>query len=460
MKILKNYIYQFLYQLLNLLVPLITLPYVTKKLGAQNYGIYVYSFTIISYITLFTDFGLRVYGNRKISYLRDDLQNKTNAFWNIFFTKLILTLIVLVLTIVIFYLADLPIIYWLQLLSLLISIFDISWFYQGIEKFKEIALRNIVVKIIFIILLFGTIKKPSDINLYIVIVSITTLIGNLILYLSLKGEILKPNLRKIDIKETLKEAVHLFLPEIAIKLYTSIDRIMLGYFLLKQDVSYYDIANKFLIIIMIGITTFGNVMLPKISNLFYTNKENEIKKLLKLVLNYYLMFSIPLIFGILATSKELVLKFLGEEYLEVVPVINLMSFTIIFWTINNVTGNQILIPMNKEKILTKSVFIGSILNFLLNLFLIKKIGIIGVVVATFLTEAIVTSIQVYFTKEYLKIDFLKIIKYILSSIVMFAFIQIIPLLYLKILSGIILYLFMMIILREINLKEIKLYIRK
>ena len=397
MKILKNYIYQFLYQLLNLLVPLITLPYVTKKLGAQNYGIYVYSFTIISYITLFTDFGLRVYGNRKISYLRDDLQNKTNAFWNIFFTKLILTLIVLVLTVVIFYLADLPMIYWLQLLGLLISIFDISWFYQGIEKFKEIALRNVVVKIIFIILL----------------------------------------------------------PEIAIKLYTSIDRIMLGYFLLKQDVSYYDIANKFLIIIMIGITTFGNVMLPKISNLFYTNKENEIKKLLRLVLNYYLMFSIPLIFGILATSKELVLKFLGEEYLEVVPVINLMSFTIIFWTINNVTGNQILIPMNKERILTKSVF-----NFLLNLFLIKKIGIIGVVVATFLTEAIVTGIQVYFTKEYLKFDFLKVIKYTLSSIIMFAFIQIIPLLYLKILLGVVLYLFMMIILREINLKEIKSYIRK
>lgn len=460
MKMLQNYFYQFIYQLLNLIVPLITLPYITKVLGAENYGIYIYSLTIVSYLILLTDFGLRVYGSRKISYVRDSIEKKTEAFWSIFFTKLFLTTIVISITVIIFFIINLNIIYWLQLLGLLISVFDISWLYQGIEKFKEIAFRNIIIKILFMVFLFTFIKTSSDINLYIVIVLLTTLIGNLLLYFSLKNEILKPTLSNIKIWKTLKEAVHLFLPEIAIKLYTSMDRLMLGYFLVKEDVSYYDIANKFLIVIMIGVTTFGSVMLPKISNLYYTNKSEEIKKLLKIVLNYYLMFSIPLIFGILATSKELVLKFLGDEYFQVIPVINLMSFTIIFWTINNITGSQILIPMKKEKILTKSVFVGSLVNFILNIFLIKKIGLIGVVIATFITEGIVTIIQIYYSKEYLKVDYLKVIKYLFASILMYMFIQMIQSLYLKILSGILIYLFFMVILRELDLKKIKLYIKE
>lgn len=460
MKTLQNYFYQFIYQLLNLIVPLITLPYITKVLGAENYGVYIYSLTIVSYLILLTDFGLRVYGSRKISYVRDNIEKKTEAFWSIFFTKLFLTTIITSISVIIFFIINLDVIYWLQLLGLLISVFDISWLYQGIEKFKEIAFRNIIIKILFMVFLFTFIKTSSDINLYIVIVLLTTLMGNLLLYFSLKNEILKPTLSNIKIWKTLKEAVHLFLPEIAIKLYTSMDRLMLGYFLVKEDVSYYDIANKFLIVIMIGVTTFGSVMLPKISNLYYANKSEEIKKLLKIVLNYYLMFSIPLIFGILATSKELVLKFLGDEYLRVIPVINLMSFTIIFWTINNITGSQILIPMKKEKILTKSVFVGSLVNFILNIFLIKKIGLIGVVIATFLTEGIVTIIQIYYSKEYLKVDYLKVIKYLFTSILMYMFIQMIQSLYLKILSGILIYLFFMVILRELDLKKIKLYIKE
>lgn len=458
MKMLKNYMYQFIYQLLNLIVPLITLPYITKTLGAENYGVYVYSFTIVSYLILLTDFGLRVYGSRNISYVRNNLNKKTEVFWNIFVAKFILTMGVLIITIIIFLYNRLPIIFLLQLINLIPSILDISWFYQGIEKFKEITFRNLIIKIIFIILLFKFIKNSNDLNLYIIIVVSTNFIGNLIFYISLKNEILKFNLKKLTLKKTFKESVHLFLPEVAIKLYTSTDRIMLGYFLLKEDVTYYDISNKFLIVIMIGITTCGSIMLPKISNLFYMNKTEEIKEILKNILNYYFMVSIPLIFGILATSKEIVMMFLGEDYLEVVTIINLMSFTIIFWTINNITGSQILIPMKKEKILTKSVLIGSGINIVLNLILIKKVGIIGVVIATFLTEGIVTVIQVYYSREYLNFDFSKIIKYILSSLFMFGIISLIEILYIKILLGIFLYFIFMILLKEINLKFLKKFI--
>lgn len=460
MKLLKNYFYQFFYQFLNLLVPLITLPYITKTLGAENYGLYVYSFTIISYLILITDFGLRVYGSRKISYIRNNLSKKTNVFWEIFFTKLILTLVVLIVSIVVFFCKKLSLIYWIQLIMLVISIFDISWFYQGIEEFKEVAIRNLIIKIMYIILVFLFVKNQNNLNIYILIVIITNFIGNLILYISLNKQILKPNLKNLQLKATLKESIHLFLPEMAIKFYTSMDRIMLGYFLLKKDVSYYDIANKFLIIIMIGITTCGSVMLPKISNLFYENKFDEIKKLLGIVTDYYLMISIPLICGILATSKQLVILYLGNEYIEVIPIINIMSFTIIFWTISNITGSQILIPMKKEKILTKSVIIGSIINLILNLILIRKIGVLGVVIATFITEGVVTSIQIYYSKEYLNFNLLKLLKYLFSSIIMYIIIIIIKPLYLKIISGIIIYLLLMIILKVIDLKQIKIYIKK
>lgn len=455
MKSLKNYLYQFSYQLLNLIVPLVTLPYITKRLGAENYGIYVYTFTIISYLILFTDFGLRVYGSRKISYERDNLIKKTNCFWNIFFTKFFLSLVIFFLAICIFLYKNMPLIYWLQLLSVIISILDISWFYQGIEKFKEIALRNLIIKIIFIILIFVFIKNSTDLNFYVIIVLLTNFVGNLIFYISLKNEIMKPQFKEIKIFKTMKESMDLFVPEIAIKLYTSMDRIMLGYFLLKEDVSYYDIANKFLIIVMIGITTFGSIMLPKIANLFQKNEQNEIKKILKNTIDYFMMLSIPLIFGILGTSQDLVSKFLGKDYLEVVPVINLMSFTIIFWTLNNITGSQILIPTMKEKILTKSVFIGAILNLVLNLILIKKIGLLGVVIATFLTEGVVSGIQIYYSKEYLKFDFKKILKYVLSSLIMFFLIIKIQGLFIKIFIGISVYLTLMVILKELSLKKIK-----
>lgn len=454
MDIFKNYIYQFIYQLINIIFPLLTLPYISKVLGAENLGMYTYSFSIITYLVLVSDLGIRNYGSRKIAYCRENKYELKKFFWELFLQKFYISILIFLFSFIYFFYTNRNEIFLIQIFYIIISFLDISWLYQGLEDFKKIMLRNLILKLFLLVLIFLCIKEKDDLLKYTKLMIMVNLLGNLILWVKLPVSNINLKIKKLKPFSHLKNSFIMFLPQVAITMYTTLDRIMLGSMCDKKQVTYYDISNKIIIISMVLITTAGSVFLPKISNLYSNNRYEEIRELIKKSINIFILIMFPLIFGILSVTDEVIELLFDKTYMEVAFLMKVMSITIVFWTLNNITGSHILIPMGRENKITFSVFLGCFINLILNYILIKKYNALGAVIATIITEGIVTIIQIYFSKDYFRISLKTILKSLFSAIIMFFILKFISSLYLKIFLGGISYTLLILFLKEENALEI------
>lgn len=416
----KNYIYNMLYQLLIIVLPIITTPYLARKLGASGNGIYGYTISIVTYFILFGSLGINLYGQREIAYNQNNRKKRSQ----ILFELLIIKSITMIFSGIIFFIVfcrtgNYAVYYRILLLEMLANIIDISWFYQGMEDFKKTVIRNFIVKLISIICIFTLIKTPSDINKYLFIYVLSTLIGGLTLWIGVKKYLTKPD--KLKFKHHLPIIISLFIPQIAIQIYTVLDKTMIGAILHNMnEVGYYEQSQKIVKILLTIITAVGTVMLPRIANCFAENNKDQIKKYMKKTFNFVFMLSIPLTLGIVAVSHNFSPLFFGEGYDKVPAVMSILSFIIIFVSLSNVTGTQFLLSTKREKEFTISVVTGAIVNFLFNLVLIYYFKSIGAAIATIIAELSVTLVQLYFVRKdfNLKEIFKLSINYIISGLIM------------------------------------------
>ena len=184
--IAKNYLYNLTYQILTLILPLITTPYVSRVLGAEGIGIYSYTYSIVSYFILFGGLGIALYGKREIAYVQEKKEERKRIFYELVFFRAI-TLVIGIAVYCIFFVNSEPygVYYKIWLIELIATMIDISWFFQGLEEFKRTVVRNIIVRLASVTLIFVLVKAPSDLNKYLMIYAIADLIGNLSLWLYL-----------------------------------------------------------------------------------------------------------------------------------------------------------------------------------------------------------------------------------------------------------------------------------
>ena len=427
--ITKNYLYNLTSQILIIIIPLILAPYLTRVLGAENLGVYSYTLSISAYFILFGTLGISMYAKREIAYVQKDKNLVSKNFWEI----IILKIICMIISLTIFYITfangngQYNIYFKILILELIANMIDISWFFEGMELFKKTVLRNIIIKFISIIAIFCFVKTGQDFKIYFLIYVISMMVGNLSLWLSLPKYINKYDIKKLEFKKHLKPILGLFIPQIAIQLYTVLDRTMIGIMIEdKSHVGFYDQSQRLIGTVLTVVTALGGVMLPRISNEFSEGNFKKIKEYIFKSLNFVFLLTIPIIFGILLVSKYFIPLYLGDDFSSVVVLINILSLIIIFIGLSNVIGIQYLLPTKKQKWFTISVFVGAIINFIFNLILITKIGTIGACIATGLAEGMVLVTQFYLVRKDFKVlDILKIGKnYFISSSIMYSIITI------------------------------------
>ena len=416
----KNYIYNLLYQLLIIMLPIITTPYIARKLGAEGNGIYGYTVSIVTYFILFGSLGISMYGQREIAYNQNNKEKRSKIFWELviirFFTMLVSTII--------FYFlfclkGNYSIYYKILLLEIFANILDISWFYQGMEDFKKTVIRNFIIKIISVICIFTFINEPSDLTKYMYIYVLSTLFGSLTLWIGIWKYIERP--KKIKFIYHIPLTIALFIPQIAIQVYTVLDKTMLGSILHDMnEVGYYEQAQKIVKILLTIVTAVGTVMMPRIANCYAEGNKEQIKAYMKKTFNFVFILAFPLMFGIIAVANNFVPLFFGQGYDKVPMIMSILSLIIIFISLSSVTGTQFLLSTKRQKEFTISVVVGAIINFILNFILIKCYKSYGAAIATVVAELTVTAVQCYFVRKDfdLKEIFKSSINYIISSIIM------------------------------------------
>jgi O-antigen/teichoic acid export membrane protein len=396
MKVIKNYLYNAGYQILNMVLPLITVPYISRVLGAHDVGINEYTNSWVTFFFLMGQMGITLYGNREVAYHRDDLYERSRIFWGVEALQ-ILTIsasFIAYLCAVFLFSTTFKYYFLLQGIWIIATGFDVSWYFMGLENFKVTVVRNTFVRLISIVLIFTVIKDTGDLGKYIAILGGTQLVGNLTLWPYLKDNVVWVKISKWHPFQHFYPALLLFIPTITTQVYLVLNRLMLGRMSTQVALGNFGQADKIVKFVLAIVTATGTVMLPHVANKFAKGDIKGVRASLYSSFNFVSAISIPMMFGLMAISNRFAPWFLGADFELAGHIMFLESPIIVLIAWSNVTGTQYLMPVNRVKEYTTSVTIGAVSNVVFNLFLIEGWGANGAAVATVCSEFLVTASQI------------------------------------------------------------------
>ena len=411
--------------MISFLIPVVTTPYISRILGENNVGLFSYIQSIASYFILLGCLGLNSYGQREIAYHSEDMQKKSLIFWELTIIRVVAIMISLCLYILsVIFLLDNKVYYLLFSVEIVANMLDINWFYMGNEDFRLQFLRNIIVKLAFVISIFLFVKNRDGLIIYTVCYILSTLIGNIILWLDIRSRIVSIDRRQLDIRRHFRAIFIMFLPQLAINLYTQLNKTLLGILTgyEYEAVAYFTQADKIIKLVLTVVTSLGAVMLTKISSTIVNEGYEKGKEYLYKSYHFMSLLAWPMACGLFAVSDSFVVWFFGENYMPVSNCLKILSISILFITTSNALGMQYLIPTNRMKEYNGSIFFGLIVNIIFNCLLIPRYKEVGTSVSSLLSELAVMTFQLIFLRQtidhkrmFFTLDMLKIV---ISSAIM------------------------------------------
>ena len=403
----KNIAISTLYQILIIILPLITAPYIARVLGPDQSGVYDYTNSIMTYFAMFAALGTASYGVREIARVRDDVAMRSKLFWEIeLMTVMTSTVCIIAWFIFIAITPQYKVIYLVLTMGLLSTMFDISWFFAGMEQFKYTVTKNAACKLIGVILMFLFVKKEEDLLLYVIIVISSTMIGNLTMWLYVPKFVEKVDFRTLTFRKHFHETLIYFVPTVATSIYTVLDRTLIGVITKnKAENGFYHYAMQ--IVNMMKALTFSSlnmVLGSRLSFLFAEKKYDEIKEKIADSTNYILFMGYGICFGVIGVAERFVPVFLGPGYDRVANMLILMSPIVIIIGISNCLGSQYYTPAGYRKLSAKYIIIGAVVNLLLNLLLIPKYWGYGAIAASLIAESVITILYMKNCNGYLRVE--------------------------------------------------------
>lgn len=388
-KISTNFIYNFAYKVLLIIAPLITTPYLSRKLGAGPIGQYSYISTLVSMLLLVGGLGTGLYAQRGIAQNRNDIKRKSTFFVEVLLIRVIGIMLCLGIFIIIALRSENKVLYLICSIEIIAYIFDISWLYQGDEDFGKILFRNIVLKLLTIIWIFILIKTPNDLWKYAFLRASSVFISNVSIWPFVGKHVSIKKVNKINLKKHMRPIIMLFIPQISIQLYSNSDKLMLKWIKNSNvENGYYDQTYKIIDLCLILVQALNATLLPRLSFL-YANKEKEkYKDLLLKSIQIVLLLSIPMFLGLLLIADEFTKYFFGQGFEKVGLLLKLYSPFLLISMFSGVICQQYLVATGNEGIYMKLTAFVALFNITINTVLINKYSSIGAVISTVLSEFI------------------------------------------------------------------------
>lgn len=462
-KLTKNYIYNSIYQLMIVIIPLITTPYLTRTLGKTLLGIDSYVLSIVQLTNTIGSLGTNLYANREIAYVRDNSKKMAETFVEIFLIRLLLCVISSAIYLVIGLNSEYRIIFCIQCLTVISGFLDISWLFIGIEEMRPVVIRNVCVKLSVTGCIFLFVRSEDDFYKYIIIYALGQILGTLLMYLQFNNIINFKECKKIELKKHFVPILLLFFPQAATSLYAIFDKTMLG--LLATDiscVSLYDKAQTIVKTPLLFASALSAVLMPRMANEFALNHLNNVKEYVKNACNFMILFFMPIAVGVYVISNNFIPWYLGTEYSDSILLVKILSPIILAVSLTNVSGAQFLVASKKTKYLTVSYISGAVLNVVGNYYIIPVMNEVGAAITTLLAEWLVFLIQFWAVHKILGNLGLKktVLKRCLATILMFMVTQYIGnsscsifIVVIQIIVGVFLYFGLLFVLKDEYIKD-------
>ena len=424
----KNLVFQFFYQVVMLVLPLIISPYLTRTLGSSGLGAYTYSYTIAYYFILFANLGISRHGQRTVAEKIAKKEDYQKAFWSILYLHFLVSAVVAAIYFIFVFIfcKDNKALFLVEGIFVCSAIFDITWFFYGIEKFKSVVIKNTIIKIIEFALIFLFVKSQADLIIYAIIVSSGIFLGQLVL---LPGalKICKPVfVKKEEIISNIKPMFVFFISVLAVSLYTVFDKVLIGLMVDKSNVAFYEYSNKIISIPLTFITIIGTVLFPKACQLASQNDTAGQKKYINASLLLTSFIGMGTMFGLFSISKEFSIIYFGEGFSECGMIMICMSGLPYIIGVGEIIRSQFMIPYHMDFHFNFCIVANAILNIVLSIALIPVLGVYGAVVGTCAAELFGCSYQLFICRKYLKLKdiFAKLFPFVFIGFFMFGFINI------------------------------------
>lgn len=405
----KNFLYRTLYEILVVICPLLTTPHITRTLGADGVGIYSHTSSLMTYFTLLAALGTVSYGSREIARHRDDKKEYSKLFWEIELMTVLSSLIAFLGWFVVIIVDQSYRIFYLALTPLLFStMFDISWFFTGLEQIRSTVIKNSIVKLTGVVLIYLLVRKRDDILLYFLINTISMMLGSLSMWLYLPKILVKVDRNSLNIARHFKQTIVYFVPTIATSVYTVLDKTLIHMITGNDSLNgYYEEANKIVHLIRsVVFTSINHVVGSRISYLFAKGKTDEIKNRINRSMDYILLLGYGCTFGLVGVAANFVPLFLGDNFIASVELIYYMSPLIIIIGISNCLGNQYYTPSGRRSDSSKIIITGAVINLIFNCVLIPYLGAKGAIVGSLIAESVITYLYVRFSSGFMKWKFI------------------------------------------------------
>lgn len=399
--IAKNFVYTTFYKILRIILPLVTVPYVTRVLGAEKLGIYDYTYSVVIYFQMFAFLGFENFGSRLIAENNKDKDQMNKVFSAAYYFQVIFS--VLAIMAYIFYLIafckDNVEIAWIQMLYIVAEMFNISWLYFGLEKFKVTSTVNIIARLVSFAGIFLFVKSKNDLMLYSVFCAGTLLFSSLILWFGAFKYIKFVHVTVREIWEYGKGSLVLFFPVLVINIYRTMDKIMLGNIVGMTEVAIYSNADKIVEVPYMVLASLGVVTLPKMTIFAQDGEIEKTKYYIEKSMRVVMFMSCGMAFGMMAVGKVFAPVFFGKEFLASGILIMVIAPHVICRGSANVVRNQYLLPQKRDKDYIVSILIGVVINLAFNYIFIPLWGAVGAACATLLAESFVALYQIFICRK-------------------------------------------------------------
>lgn len=398
----KNTLYNVAYRVFSLLLPLVTAPYLSRVVGSEGVGLYSYAWNISHVFVLVGMLGLESYGVRAIARVKEDAAALCRTFSEIWRMQLAVASAALACWLVyVFCFAGQEKTIALHLTMTSVScLVNLDWCLMGLGQFKPIALKNTFIKLLAAGAVFAFVRGPEDLWVYGFAWSLATLVGCLSCWPGLRGRLCLVPVTWRSAMAHLKPCTVLFVSVLAISIFRSMDKVMVGGLSSMEQNGYYENAEKIVYCLSGFITAIGTVMLPKASAMVKKGQLDRLKNHLDASMQVVMCMVCAMAFGLAAVAERFAPLFFGLEFAYSGTLLIPLGFTLVGMGFANVVRTQWILPQGKDHIFVTSVVAGAVLNLVLNALLIPSMGAPGAIVGTVAAEFTLPFVHwLYLRKE-------------------------------------------------------------
>ena len=409
MSVKNSVFYNVLLAISQVFFPLITFPYLARTLGPEHVGVLNFAESIAKYFVMLAALGIPIYGIREIAKVQNELKARTKIFAEIFTINLICTLgLSFLFLAAIFFIPQLnkeKVLFYWTIAYFFFQVFYLEWFFNGMNQFKFIAIRQFVIRFFFIIFVFVLIKSQLDYVNYMrmqfglsVLLAIINF-NNLSKHISLNKEAFS----NLDLRKHIKPLLYIFLTIFSISIYFSLDTILLGFLANNESVGYYSTALK---LIKLIIAVFGAVtvaIFPSLINLYHSQQIEKFRELIRQVFFVLVSLSIPAIVILISCAKEIVHVLFSQNFDRSILPLQIAAPLILIVSLSSIFGFQVLSALAKDRQILYSAIIGMSVSVVLSVLLVPSLMEVGEAITILVTELSVSVSFIYFTKKYFKV---------------------------------------------------------